>query len=53
VDYAGFAQRCPPEAERLKQTYDALIGKTWIDRKGAKKAIGIEDTAVRSQSESY
>jgi uncharacterized protein len=46
VDHAGFAQRCPPEAERLKQTYDALLGKTWIDRKGAKKVIGIEDILV-------
>jgi uncharacterized protein len=46
VDHAGFAQRCPPEAERLKQTYNALLGKTWIDRKGAKKVIGIEDILV-------
>jgi uncharacterized protein len=46
VDHAGFAQRCPPEAERLKQTYNALIGKNWIDQKGIKKAIGIEDILV-------
>jgi predicted RecB family nuclease len=46
VDHLGFAQRCPPEAERLKQTYDALLGKTWIDRKGIKKVIGIEDILV-------
>lgn len=46
VEHAGFAQRCPPEAERLKQTYDALLGKTWVDRKGATKVIGIEDILV-------
>jgi len=46
VDHLGFAQRCPPEAERLKQSYDALLGKTWIDRKGIKKVIGIEDILV-------
>ncbi len=46
VDHAGFAQRCPPEAERLKQTYGALLGKTWIDRKGAKRTIGHDDILV-------
>lgn len=46
VDHAGYAQRCPPEAERLKQTYETLLGKTWIDRKGAKKAIGTGDILV-------
>ncbi|WP_456708619.1 DEAD/DEAH box helicase [Bradyrhizobium sp. USDA 4452] len=46
VDHAGFAQRCPPEAERIKKTYDTLLGKTWVDRKGAKKAIGINDILV-------
>jgi uncharacterized protein len=46
VDHTGFAQRCPPEAERLKQTYNALIGKHWIDQKGIKKMIGIEDILV-------
>lgn len=46
VDHAGFAQRCPPEAERLKQTYGALLGRTWIDRKGAKRTIGHDDILV-------
>jgi predicted RecB family nuclease len=46
VDHAGFAQRCPPEAERLKQTYNAVLGQTWVDRKGAEKAIGHEDILV-------
>jgi predicted RecB family nuclease len=46
VDHVGFAQRCPPEAARLKQTYEALIGLSWIDQKGGKKLIGIEDVLV-------
>jgi predicted RecB family nuclease len=46
VEHTGFAQRCPPEAERLKQTYNALIGKHWVDQKGTKKVIGIEDILV-------
>jgi superfamily I DNA and/or RNA helicase len=46
VDHAGFAQRCPPEAERIKKTYDTLLGRTWVDRKGVKKAIGINDILV-------
>jgi superfamily I DNA and/or RNA helicase len=48
VDHDGFAQRCPPEAVRLKKTYHALLGKTWVDRKGIKKAIGIGDILVVS-----
>ena len=46
VEHSGFAQRCPPEAERLKNTFHALLGKVWIDRKGTKKAIGLEDILV-------
>jgi uncharacterized protein len=46
VDHTGFAQRCPPEAERLTQTYNALIGKHWIDQNGIKKVIGIDDILV-------
>jgi predicted RecB family nuclease len=48
VDHAGFAQRCPPEAERLKQAFTALLGKTWIDRHGAKQALGLDDMLVVS-----
>jgi predicted RecB family nuclease len=46
VLHTGFAQRCPPEAERLKQTYNALIDKHWIDQNGIKKVIGIEHILV-------
>ncbi|MPZ39976.1 MAG: hypothetical protein GEU95_18350 [Rhizobiales bacterium] len=48
VEHAGFAQRCPPEAERLKQAFAALLGKTWIDRHGAKHVIGLDDILVVS-----
>jgi len=46
VEHAGFAQRCPPEADRLKNAYDALLGKTWVNQKGAKKTIRIDDILV-------
>lgn len=46
VEHAGFAQRCPPEADRLKQTYQALLGKRWIDQNGNQKAMGIDDILV-------
>ena len=29
-----------------RQTYEALIGLSWIDQKGGKKLIGIEDVLV-------
>jgi superfamily I DNA and/or RNA helicase len=48
VEHAGFAQRCPPEAERLKQAFTALLGKTWIDQRGAKQVIGLDDILVVS-----
>lgn len=46
VAHAGFSQRCPPEAERLKQTYQALLGKSWINQHGQRKAIGTDDILV-------
>jgi superfamily I DNA and/or RNA helicase len=46
VEHAGFAQRCPPEAERLKQTYQTLLGKPWIDQTGKRLAITGEDILV-------
>lgn len=46
VEHTGFAQRCPPEAERLKQTYHALLGSPWINQYGERKSIGIEDILV-------
>jgi uncharacterized protein len=46
VEHAGFAQRCPPEAQRLKQTYQVLLGKTWIDQTGKHRTVTGEDILV-------
>lgn len=42
----GCAQRSAPEAERLKRTYDALIGQRWIDRDEVEHELGVEDVLV-------
>lgn len=46
VDHAGHGQRCPPEAERLKRAFDALIGREWVNQDGKRKAIGLDDVLV-------
>jgi len=48
VDHSGHAQRSPPEAERLKQTFTVLLGNEWIDQRGARKVIGLDDILVVS-----
>jgi uncharacterized protein len=48
VDHAGHAQRSPPEAERLKLAFTALLGNEWIDQRGELKVIGLDDILVVS-----
>ena len=48
VDHAGYAQKAPAEAERLKQTFVACLGRTWIDQRGERRIIGLEDILVVS-----
>lgn len=46
VIHEGCAQRSPPEAERLKRTFDALCGRRWVDRESVEHVIGVEDILV-------
>ena len=48
IDHAGHAQKSPPEAERLKQSFTALLGKEWINQRGERKVIGLNDILVVS-----
>jgi uncharacterized protein len=48
VDHNGHAQKSPPEAERLKQTFTALLGKEWINQRGECKTVGLDDILVVS-----
>jgi predicted RecB family nuclease len=48
VEHAGHAQKSPPEAERLKQTFAALLGKEWINQHGERKVIGLDNILVVS-----
>ncbi len=48
VDHAGHAQKSPPEADRLKQAFTALLGKDWINQRGERKVISLNDILVVS-----
>lgn len=48
VVHSGCAQKCPAEAERLRQTYTHLLGQTWRNRKGEERVIGLNDILVVS-----
>jgi len=48
VDSLGCTQRSPLEAERLSQTYNALIGKTWVNRDGNEQVIDTDAILVVS-----
>jgi predicted RecB family nuclease len=48
VDHVGHSQKSPPEAERLKQAFSALLGKEWVDQHGERKVIGLNDILVVS-----
>lgn len=46
VVHEGCAQRSPQEAERLKRTYDALLGQRWSDREGVERELRVDDILV-------
>lgn len=48
VDHEGCAQQSRPEAERLAQTYQDLLGQHWRDRNGVERVIGTDDILVVS-----
>jgi len=46
VGHEGCTQKSEEEAQRLLQTYNALIGMPWIDDKGSQHAITQDDILV-------
>lgn len=48
VPHVGCTQRSQEEASRLAQTYNALLGETWIDQNGDRKTMDREDILVVS-----
>jgi hypothetical protein len=48
VEHDGCAQKSAPEAERLKRTYEALIGQQWVNEDGVEGSLGIADILVVS-----
>lgn len=48
IDSLGCTQRSVPEAERLSRTYQALLGKSWIDREGVAHVIDADAILVVS-----
>src|SRR3546814_13993340 len=43
VESLACTQRSQPEADRLQQTYRAILGQHWIDAEGVERQIGPED----------
>jgi len=48
VEHGGCSQRSEPEAERIRQLYQSLLGQRWTDREGRGHAIGVKDILVVS-----
>jgi uncharacterized protein len=48
VDHKGNTQRSDEEAARLKEAYEALLGRPWTDEKGKTHPITTEDILVVS-----
>src|SRR3546814_14607801 len=48
VESLACTQRSQPEADRLQQTYRALLGQHWIDEEGVERQNGTEDILVVS-----
>jgi predicted RecB family nuclease len=48
VDSIGCTQRSQAEANRLNQTYRALLGQNWRNHKGDTATIGLDDILVVS-----
>jgi uncharacterized protein len=46
VSHEARDQRSKEEANRLKQTYDALLSQRWVDRAGKERQLGINDLLV-------
>ncbi|MGH7038494.1 MAG: AAA domain-containing protein, partial [Stellaceae bacterium] len=48
VEHAGCFQRSEPEAARVRELYQSLLGQCWTDRDRVVRPIGIGDILVVS-----
>ena len=48
VEHEGCSQKSEPEAERVRQLYQSLLGQRWTDRERRVRPIGVDDILVVS-----
>jgi hypothetical protein len=48
VEHEGCSQKSEPEAERVRQLYQSLLGQRWTDREGRVRPIRVDDILVVS-----
>jgi uncharacterized protein len=48
VEHEGCSQKSEPEADRVHQLYQSLLGQCWTDREGRVRRIGVGDILVVS-----
>jgi len=48
VEHEGCSQKSEPEAERVHQLYQSLLGQRWNDQEGRVRPIGVDDILVVS-----
>jgi uncharacterized protein len=48
IEHEGCSQKSEPEADRVCQIYESLLGQRWTDRDGIVHPIGVDDIVVVS-----
>jgi uncharacterized protein len=48
IEHAGCSQKSEPEADRVHQLYQSLLGQRWTDPEGWVRPIGVDDILVVS-----
>ncbi len=48
IEHEGYSQKSEPEADRVRQLYQSLLGQLWTDREGRVSPIGVDDILVVS-----
>ena len=48
IEHEGCSQKSEPEADRVRQLYQSLLGQRWTDREGQVRPIGVDDILVVS-----
>jgi uncharacterized protein len=48
IEHEGCSQKSEPEADRVRELYQSLLGQLWTDREGVIHRIGVKDILVVS-----